>query len=99
MALAEHPSVCTYDCPDTCSLTVDVENGRIIADLEEFSVSKNGHLFRNKDFNFWGVTFTPDARYFYATLSTGQQHFLILPSQNLEQPQVLRKHLIYPYSD
>ncbi len=25
----EHPSVCTLDCPDTCSLTVTVENGRI----------------------------------------------------------------------
>lgn len=59
------------------TLLIDVDNGRIIADLEEFSVSRNGHLFRNKDFNFWGVTFTPDARDFYATLSTGQQHFLV----------------------
>src|SRR4051812_530173 len=30
MAIAEHPSVCTLDCPDTCSLTVGVEAGRII---------------------------------------------------------------------
>ena len=26
----EHPSVCTLDCPDTCSLTVTVENDRIV---------------------------------------------------------------------
>src|SRR5260370_35963565 len=26
---AEHPSVCPLDCPDTCSLTVTVEAGRI----------------------------------------------------------------------
>ena len=25
----EHPSVCPLDCPDTCSLTVTVEAGRI----------------------------------------------------------------------
>lgn len=27
----EHPSVCTLDCPDTCSLTVSVAEGRITA--------------------------------------------------------------------
>jgi len=29
MPLDELPSVCTFDCPDTCSLTVTVEDGRI----------------------------------------------------------------------
>jgi anaerobic selenocysteine-containing dehydrogenase len=28
-ATTEHPSVCTLDCPDTCSLTVSVAEGRI----------------------------------------------------------------------
>jgi hypothetical protein len=61
----------------TQTLLIEVDNGRIVADLEEFSVSRDGQIFSNKDFNFWGVTFTPDARRFYATLSTNQQHFLI----------------------
>ena len=30
MALEERAGVCTYDCPDTCSLTVTVDNGRIV---------------------------------------------------------------------
>jgi anaerobic selenocysteine-containing dehydrogenase len=29
MAVDERASVCTFDCPDTCSLTVSVEDGRI----------------------------------------------------------------------
>ncbi len=29
MTLEERPSVCTFDCPDTCSLTVTVEDGRV----------------------------------------------------------------------
>ncbi len=29
MASSDHPSVCTLDCPDTCSLTVTVEDQRI----------------------------------------------------------------------
>ena len=30
MAIDERASVCTFDCPDTCSLTVTVEDGRIV---------------------------------------------------------------------
>jgi hypothetical protein len=61
----------------TQSLLIETDNGRIIADLEEFSVSRDGQAFSNKDFNFWGVTFTPDTRHFYATLSTNRQHLLV----------------------
>ena len=31
MAIAEFDSVCTFDCPDACSLTVMVDEGRIVA--------------------------------------------------------------------
>jgi anaerobic selenocysteine-containing dehydrogenase len=30
MALDERASVCTYDCPDTCSLSVSVDDGRVV---------------------------------------------------------------------
>ncbi len=30
MAIDEQASVCTFDCPDTCSLTVSVDRGRIV---------------------------------------------------------------------
>ena len=29
MATSEHASVCTFDCPDACSLTVTVQDGRV----------------------------------------------------------------------
>src|SRR5690606_18451952 len=52
--------------------------GRKIADLEsDFTVLQDGKVIKEQDFNFWGVTFTPDALGFYATLSTGQKHFLV----------------------
>ena len=31
MATVERHSVCTLDCPDTCSLTVTVQDERIVA--------------------------------------------------------------------
>ena len=30
MPILERASVCTLDCPDTCSLTVTVDDGRIV---------------------------------------------------------------------
>ena len=61
----------------TQTLLINVDNGRVLADLKEFKVTRDGRPFSNKDFNFWGVTFTPDTRHFYATLSTNRQHFLV----------------------
>jgi hypothetical protein len=61
----------------TQTLLIDVPSAQVIADVESFSVQRDGKPIKNKDFNFWGVTFTPDSRYFYATLSTQRQHLLI----------------------
>ena|GEM_PF-1527893 len=61
----------------TQTLLVEADTGRIIADLEDFKVSRDGNPISHKDFNFWGVTFTPDTQHFYATLSTNRQHLLV----------------------
>jgi len=61
----------------TQTLLVDIASSQIIADVETFSVQRDGKPFKNRDFNFWGVTFSPDSRYFYATLSTQRQHLLV----------------------
>ncbi len=61
----------------TQTLLVNADNGKVIADLEGFAVTRDGQSLSDKDFNFWGVTFTPDSRRFYATLSTSGKHFLI----------------------
>jgi hypothetical protein len=61
----------------TQTLLLEADNGRIVADLEGFTVTRDGQTISNKDFNFWGVTFTPDTKHFYATLSTNRQHLLV----------------------
>lgn len=61
----------------TQTLLIDVANTRVLANVEDFSVTRDGKPLRNKDFNFWGVTFTPDGKQFYSTLSTQGQHLLI----------------------
>lgn len=56
---------------------VDIGARKILADLEEFAVTRDGKAYKNRDFNFWGVTFTPDSKSFYATLSSERQHLLV----------------------
>jgi hypothetical protein len=61
----------------TQTLLLDTRDASVIADLENFVVRRAGRIIKAADFNFWGVTFTPDAKQFYATLSTDQKHFLV----------------------
>jgi hypothetical protein len=61
----------------TQTLIVDATSGKVHGDLETFAVTRDGMPFKEADFNFWGVTFTPDSKRFYATLSSGGQHFLV----------------------
>ncbi len=62
----------------TQTLLLDAVTGQTLADLEkDYSVLRDGKPFKKEDFNFWGVTFTPDGREFYATLSTGTEHLLL----------------------
>jgi hypothetical protein len=56
---------------------VDLDKGKVVTDLEKFKVSKGGHTIHSVDFNFWGVTFTADSSHFYATLRTGDHHYLV----------------------
>lgn len=56
---------------------VDMATGAELAELEQFTITKDGKRFANQDFNFWGVTFTDDSNRFYATLSTGGAFYLV----------------------
>ena len=56
---------------------IDASAGTVLFDLEKLSVTKDGRPFHASNFNFWGVTFTPDNRHFYATLGSGGRTYLI----------------------
>ncbi len=56
---------------------IDLSTKEVLGDLESFTVTRDGEPFRKVDFNFWGVTFTPDGERFYATLNSGGIFFLV----------------------
>jgi len=48
MTVLERASVCTLDCPDTCSLTVEVEGDRIVKVRGSDALPYTGGIICNK---------------------------------------------------
>jgi hypothetical protein len=61
----------------TTTTLVDLRRGTKVADLEDFTVTRDGRRITAPDVNFWGVTFARDHDRFYATLATGDRLFLV----------------------
>ncbi len=80
----------------TQTLLVDTQTGKPLADLEDFEVHHDGQVIKAADFNFWGVTFTPDAKQFFATLSTGGKHFLVHGDIAARRAEVIHENVECP---
>lgn len=74
----------------TRTYIVDMATGEQIGQLEQFHVVKYGEPFDAPDFNFWGVTFAKDSNRFYATLGTGEHHYLVEGDVRRRSMKVLR---------
>jgi hypothetical protein len=70
---------------------VDAVTGApVIADLEELEVWSGTTRLEKKDFNFWGVTFHPDGKRFYATLKTGGVAHLVAGDLEKRRVSIVR---------
>jgi len=80
----------------TQTILIDMESGKRIADLEDFTVTRDGKAVRAADRNFWGVTFTDDPDRFYATMRTGGRTYLIEGSVSSRRARTLRENVECP---
>jgi len=69
----------------------DLTTGKPLGDLEDFAVQKDGQVFKNQDFNFWGVTFATDHDRFYATVASANIPYLIEGSVTKRTARVLKE--------
>jgi hypothetical protein len=65
------------DTLSTRTTLFDLRQSRVIGELEQFTVARDGRPFKNVDFNFWGVTFARDSDHYYATLASGGVYYLV----------------------
>jgi hypothetical protein len=80
----------------TRTIVLETVSGRQLADLEEFTVEKDGVPFKAIDFNFWGVTFARDGDQFYATLKTQGERYLVKGSVDSRRLTVVRPDVECP---
>jgi hypothetical protein len=80
----------------TSTSVIDMAAGKKLADLEDFEVTRDGKPFEAVDFNFWGVTFTPDDRRFYATLQTSGDLYLVEGDVEQRTARVIAKDVECP---
>ena len=65
--------------------------------LETYQVFRaDGSMWREIDFNFWGVTFTADSNVFYATLGSGGHTYLVKGDMATRQAHILREGVECP---
>lgn len=79
----------------TRTTLIDTLNGGLIEHLEAFAVSKGGAPFRRVDFNYWGVTFIDNDR-FFATLATGGIPHLVEGRISDKTIRIVRDHVECP---
>jgi hypothetical protein len=70
----------------------NLENGAVIDTLETFTTERDGKVFKEIDFNFWGVTFFASGDRFLATLGTGGKRFLV-------EGDLTRRHMTVIHDD
>ncbi|MGH9018792.1 MAG: FTR1 family protein [Acidimicrobiales bacterium] len=75
---------------------IDMRTGRILFDLEQLTVTRDGKPFSNVNFNFWGVTFSTDGHHFYATLGSGAQTYLIKGDLDSRRASVIASNVACP---
>jgi len=80
----------------TATTLVDMRSGETLANLEQFTVSRDGVAMQAPDYNFWGVTFAPDGNRFYATLASAGKTFLVEGDLAARQMRVLREGVECP---
>jgi hypothetical protein len=89
----------SYSAPGFSTRTsiIDARDGKVLVDdFESLTVLRNGQPFKRNDFNFWGVTFAPDASRFYATLQTDGQTLLVQGDLAARQLLVIERNVECP---
>lgn len=75
---------------------LDMSGGKVLADLEDFEVTRDGKLFDAIDFNFWGVTFAASDNRFYATLQTSGDLYLVEGDVETKKARVIGEDVECP---
>ena len=84
------------DSFSTRTTLFDLRAGRLLANLEEFTVEMDGRPLKRPDFNFWGVTFSADPDRFYAVLASARRLHLVEGQVSTRRIRIIREGIECP---
>ncbi len=93
--LTEQPTEADPEAP-TQTVIVDLRSGAVVANLEDFAVTRDGATFEAPERDLWGVTFSSDRDRFYATLRTAGNTYLVEGSILGRSLQVIHPNVSAP---
>ena len=79
----------------TATTIRDADTGSLYANLEDFTVHRNGKVYRSVDLNVWGVTFADSDR-FFATVGSRGRTWLVEGSVAGREMHTLRENAECP---
>ncbi len=56
---------------------LDLASGQLLKSIEEMDVTLDGKRYYSSDVNYWGITFAPGGKRFYATMATKGKTYLV----------------------
>ena len=78
------------------TLILDLGAGTVVADLEDFVVTRDDATFDAPDRSLWGVTFSADSDVFYVTLRTAGNTYLVEGSLTGRRLKVIHPNVSAP---
>ena len=80
----------------THATIIDMTRGKVLGDLEQFTVTHEGRVVDDVDRNFWGVTFARNSDRFYATMRIKSGAWLIVGSVRKREARTLHVNVECP---
>lgn len=74
----------------------DLKTGKLMKSIEEMGLLLDGKPYYSSDVNYWGITFTPDGKRFYATVGTKGKTYLVEADYEKLVARMIRENVECP---
>ncbi|WP_410576915.1 hypothetical protein [Amycolatopsis sp. lyj-108] len=74
----------------------DLRTGKLMKSIEEMGLLLDGKPYYSSDVNYWGITFTPDGKRFYATVGTKGKTYLVEADYEKLVAKMIRENVECP---
>ncbi|MEU3628969.1 hypothetical protein BS329_19010 [Amycolatopsis coloradensis] len=75
---------------------LDLSSGQLLKSIEEMALFLDGKQYYSSDVNYWGITFAPGGKRFYATVGTKGKTYLVEADYEKYSANMIRENVECP---